>query len=151
MEPLGSLNIELTGKDFERALLPQGQQLLQVVSGAIEPNKRGDNYNLVVILTNANPTPSSKDGVMVEAGAAKLRTYNNIMQTEGQKTAGVDPLEGVCQVIDAVFKCDPSGRPNLNAETAAGMAGNQVIGIITHDDDPTYGKQARVARLLPVE
>jgi hypothetical protein len=151
MEPLSSLNIELAGKDFERTLIPEGQCLLQVLSGALEPNKAGDNYNLVVKYTNANPTPSNKDGVILEAGAFTTTTWDGVLQTENQKAKGVDPIEGICRTIDAIFGCEPDARPNLNADTVAAMAGQQVIGYIKHEDDPVYGKQARVVRVVKAE
>ncbi len=148
MEPLGNLNIELQGKDFERSLLPEGQQLLQITAAVLELNKRGDNYNLHITATNVNPTPSSKEGVVIDAGSAKLQSWDNVIATDNQKEKGVDPLETICAIFDAAFGCTPDERPNLNQETVSTMVGSQVIGIIRHENDDVFGQQSRIVKYL---
>jgi hypothetical protein len=149
--PLDSLNITLQGKDFERALLPDGQHPMQVTNAQVKPNKKGDNYNLVVESTIVNPTPSAnKEGVTLEPGKVKLTTYDNIYQTEGQKEAGVEPEQALAQIIDAVFGTTAEDRPNLTADTLSQMIGRQFFGQVITENSDVYGKQSRLVRYAPV-
>lgn len=149
-DPLKPLDIQLTGIDYERALIPEGMIKLQVVSAVAEPNKNKDNTNIHITSTLVNPVPTTKEGVVAQPGERNFQTWDNVYATPKQQEKGIDPLASICQIFDALLGTDDSNRPNLSQDTLNQLAGKQFMGLVRHEDDPQYGKQDRLVRYLPL-
>lgn len=149
-DPLKPLEIKLQGRDFERALLPEGQLVLQVVGAEAAPNKAQDNTNVHITSTLVTPSPTTKEGVVAQPGDRQFQTWDGVFQTPKQEEKGVDPLESLSQIVDAIFGTNKDNRPDLNQDTLNAMVGKQFLGVIKHEDNPQFGKQDRLVRYLPL-
>ena len=149
-DPMAPLNIELKNRDFERALVPEGTHTLQVVAAEAIPNKANDNLNVHITSTLVNPTPTTKEGVTAQPGDRQFQTWDGVYATPAQQERGMDPLDTICSIVDALFGTTKVNRPDLNADTLNQMTGKQFQGIVAHEDDPRYGKQDRLVRYLPL-
>jgi len=148
-DPLSPLDIELKGKDFTPALIPEGSHPLQLVAAELRPNKAGTNMNLYLKSTVVNPTPTTVEGVVAEPGERNFETWDGVYTTEAMAAKGMDALDGICSIIDAVLGTSADDRPNLNEETINQMVGRQFVGLVKHQNDPQFGTQDRLVRYLP--
>jgi hypothetical protein len=150
-DPLKPLDIKLQGRDFERALVPEGQHPLQITGAEATPNKAGTNTNVHLTSTVVNPTPTTKADVTAQPGDRVFQTWDGIYQTEDQEKKGMEPLEVIARIVDAIFGTDKDNRPDLNTDTLNQMVGKQFLGVIRHENDPQFGMQDRLVNYLPLQ
>lgn len=148
-DPLAPIKIVLKGRDFERALVPEGQHTLQVIGAEFLPNKNKDNSNVHITSTLTRPTPTTKPDVVAQPGDRKFQTWDGVFATPNQEEKGVDPLARIADILCAVFNVDLKDCPDLDSDTLNQMVGREFIGIVKHEDDPQFGKQDRLVRYLP--
>ena len=150
-DPLAPIDIVLSGRDFERTLVQDGQHQMQITKAAIVPNKANDNRNIHVCATTVNPTPTNKPGVVLQPGDREFQVWQGIFATEKQKEKGVDPLGQIADMFAAVFNCPLAECPNINNDTVNMMVGKRFTGIVRYEDDPQFGKQDRLVKFLPAQ
>lgn len=148
-QPLVALNINLAGHDATYPIAPPMDYPLQIKGLAVEENKDKTGKNLVLEFVSINPGTSTR-GKAMAPGDLKLKKWYPLQASEKQIAEGKHDSwkNGLCNLIDAVFGTSETDRPDLTPEIAAQIPGKVVLGSVTIENDPQFGEQNRLGKIV---